>query len=83
MGHQVNDVIPVGVGTGVVTLIANRRGLDYLPPSAVVGDVPGGGGYYDITIPVQDDVDAVAARLLGVSVGSILQARDNARREGV
>ncbi|WP_419605571.1 hypothetical protein [Thiolapillus sp.] len=75
-----NDIIPVGIGKGVVTLIANSNGIRFLPPSAQVDTAPGAGGYFNVEMPVAETVDAVAARLLGVSVENISAANGRARR---
>ena len=74
MSLQVNAVIPVGIGDGVITLIANDNGVRFLPPSAQVGSMPGGGGYFDVTVPASSPADAVALRLLGVPAADISAA---------
>ncbi|WP_419633115.1 hypothetical protein, partial [Thiolapillus sp.] len=47
-----NDIIPVGIGKGVVTLIANSNGIRFLPPSAQVDTAPGAGGYFNVEMPL-------------------------------
>ena len=51
MPNNLRDIIPVGIGKGVVTLIANSNGIRFLPPSAQVDTAPGAGGYFNVEMP--------------------------------
>lgn len=69
MSLQPNDIIPLGVGNGSITLLANENGLRFIPPNSVVGG-RGNSDYWDVSVPVTT-ASAVALRLLGVSVRDI------------
>lgn len=68
-----NDIIPLGVAPGVITLLVNDNGLGFLPSNAVVVG-KGDGGYYNVDVQIRDAKDRVALRMLGVSVTDINSA---------
>lgn len=76
---QVNDVIPVGIGRGFLEVIANENGLGCLPPNKEVKE-KGNGGYWTVHIPVDNDVDAVAACLVGFKLADIRKCRARQRK---